>query len=105
MLRPPAVSCVLAALALAPAVGCGGSPSSDNGGADAGAGSDVTTADGSQTHVGADGSVAADDGAGIDGAIGDDGGTGVSGLPWAGVLDPTRAIDWSQAGVVGGIPT
>src|SRR5436305_7233411 len=23
---------------------------------------------------------------------------------WSGVLSPTRAIDWSQAGVVGGIP-
>ena len=24
--------------------------------------------------------------------------------PWAGVLDPSRAIDWSASGVVGGIP-
>src|SRR5437870_8184115 len=23
---------------------------------------------------------------------------------WSGVLDPSRAIDWSQAGVIGGIP-
>jgi hypothetical protein len=25
--------------------------------------------------------------------------------PWSGILDPSRAIDWSTAGVVGGIPT
>ncbi len=24
--------------------------------------------------------------------------------PWSGILAPTRAIDWSQAGVVGGVP-
>lgn len=24
--------------------------------------------------------------------------------PWAGIIDPTRAIDWSTAGVIGGIP-
>ncbi len=29
---------------------------------------------------------------------------GPSGLPWAGILDPSRAIDWSRAGVEGGIP-
>jgi len=23
---------------------------------------------------------------------------------WSGILGPTRAIDWSQAGVVGGVP-
>src|SRR5262249_45996737 len=32
-------------------------------------------------------------------------GTGAGGLPWSGVLDPARAIDWSGAGVTGGIPT
>jgi Fn3 associated/Domain of unknown function (DUF4091)/Chitobiase/beta-hexosaminidase C-terminal domain len=26
-------------------------------------------------------------------------------FPWSGILDPTRAIDWSQAGVVNGIPS
>ncbi len=25
--------------------------------------------------------------------------------PWSGILDPSRAIDWSNAGVVGGIPS
>lgn len=25
--------------------------------------------------------------------------------PWSGILDPTRAIDWSTAGVIGGIPS
>src|SRR5262249_54331345 len=25
--------------------------------------------------------------------------------PWSGIIDDSRAIDWSQAGVVGGIPT
>jgi hypothetical protein len=58
---------------------------------------DATIADGSAL-------TAADGGGGIDGAIGD-GGAAASGLPWAGVLDPARAIDWSEAGVVGGIPT
>jgi hypothetical protein len=42
---------------------------------------------------------------GTDAASGDEGGVSVSGLPWAGILDPTRAIDWSEAGVVGDIPT
>src|SRR4051812_7043434 len=28
----------------------------------------------------------------------------VQAAPWSGVLDPSRAIDWSQAGVPGGIP-
>jgi len=27
------------------------------------------------------------------------------GQAWSGILDPSRAIDWSKAGVVGGIPT
>jgi hypothetical protein len=27
------------------------------------------------------------------------------GQAWSGILDPSRAVDWSQAGVVGGIPT
>jgi hypothetical protein len=27
------------------------------------------------------------------------------GQEWSGILDPSRAVDWSQAGVVGGIPT
>ncbi len=30
--------------------------------------------------------------------------TSPPGIPWSGILDPARAIDWSQAGVVGGIP-
>ncbi|MDR3642143.1 MAG: fibronectin type III domain-containing protein [Candidatus Doudnabacteria bacterium] len=25
--------------------------------------------------------------------------------PWSGILDPSRAVDWSKAGVVGGIPS
>src|SRR3989442_8712798 len=25
--------------------------------------------------------------------------------PWSGIIDPSRAIDWSAAGVPGGIPT
>src|SRR5881296_2837775 len=24
--------------------------------------------------------------------------------PWSGILDPSRAVDWSQAGIPGGIP-
>jgi len=31
-------------------------------------------------------------------------GTGTQSSPWAGIIAPSRAIDWSQAGVVGGIP-
>jgi hypothetical protein len=46
----------------------------------------------------------ADGGGSKDGPSGDDGGV-ASGPPWAGILDPARAIDWSQAGVVGGVPT
>ncbi|HEY1956851.1 MAG TPA: hypothetical protein VGH28_14625 [Polyangiaceae bacterium] len=45
------------------------------------------------------------DGAPADGAPGEGGGDAATGgLPWAGILDPSRAIDWSQAGVEGGIP-
>jgi len=25
-------------------------------------------------------------------------------VPWSGILDPSRAIDWSHAGIPGGIP-
>src|SRR2546430_14995442 len=28
-----------------------------------------------------------------------------AGEPWSGILDPSRAIDWSHAGIPGGIPT
>lgn len=31
-------------------------------------------------------------------------GIGTQSAPWAGILSPTRAIDWSKAGVVGGVP-
>lgn len=31
--------------------------------------------------------------------------TAVKGQAWAGILDPTRAIDWSTAGIPGGIPS
>ena len=46
------------------------------------------------------------DGAPPDGAPGVDGGgdAATGGLPWSGILDPSRAIDWSHAGVEGGIP-
>jgi len=45
------------------------------------------------------------DGAPPDGAPGVDGGdASTGGLPWSGILDPSRAIDWSHAGVEGGIP-
>jgi hypothetical protein len=52
-----------------------------------------------------DGGGSTDGGSSMDGASGDDGGSAVRGPPWAGILDPARAIDWSQAGVVGGVPT
>jgi hypothetical protein len=29
----------------------------------------------------------------------------LNGQTWSGLLDPSRAVDWTQAGVVGGIPT
>jgi hypothetical protein len=46
------------------------------------------------------------DGAPPDGTPADGGGdAGPGGLPWSGILDPSRAIDWSHAGVEGGIPT
>src|SRR5881628_3102061 len=28
----------------------------------------------------------------------------VTAEPWSGILDPSRAIDWSRAGIAGGIP-
>jgi hypothetical protein len=28
-----------------------------------------------------------------------------SAQPWAGIVDPSRAVDWSQAGIPGGVPT
>src|SRR6266478_884617 len=31
--------------------------------------------------------------------------TAVKGQAWSGILDPTRAIDWSTAGIPGGIPS
>jgi hypothetical protein len=97
MLRRSPVSGLPAVLALGFVAACGASRSSDTGSSDAATGVDATIADGSAL-------TAADGGGGIDGAIGD-GGAAASGLPWAGVLDPARAIDWSEAGVVGGIPT
>ena len=104
MKRPSVASLSLAAVALASAA-CGAS-SSSAGGTDGGA-AHGTTADGSAPPPGglggADGG-STDSGAGMDGASGDDGGAAVSGSPWAGILDPARAIDWSQAGVVGGVP-
>jgi hypothetical protein len=30
---------------------------------------------------------------------------GAQSAPWTGILDPSRAIDWSQAGIPGGIPS
>jgi hypothetical protein len=98
MLRSPAGSRLVSALFLACATACGASPSSAGGGADAGTGTDATIADGSAR-------AAADGSGGTEGASGDDGGLSASGLPWTEILDPTRAIDWSGAGVVGGIPT
>src|ERR1035438_9714655 len=32
-------------------------------------------------------------------------GTLAFGQAWSGILDPSRAIDWTKAGVAGGIPT
>ena len=84
----------LAALALVLAGACSSNDSSAKGGTDGGGGTDGTTSDVGST----DGSSG-----GGDGSTGDDGGSG-GGLPWAGIVDPSRAIDWSQAGVVGGIP-
>src|SRR5258708_12974522 len=31
--------------------------------------------------------------------------TSVGAQQWSGILDPSRAVDWSQVGVFGGIPT
>jgi hypothetical protein len=49
--------------------------------------------------------MAADSGGGADSASGNDAGVSAGGPSWTGIVDPTRAIDWSRAGVVGGIPT
>ncbi len=74
-------------------------------GTDGGAGTHGTTATGPGIDAGAVGGVDAAGNGAPDGASGDDSGTAVGGPPWAGILDPARAIDWSGAGVVGGIPT
>jgi hypothetical protein len=93
--------------ALAPAA-CGSSNPSSGSSVDASAVGDGAAADGSSV-VGADGGGVGADGAGSsggsDGAGGGEGGIAPGGRPWSGILDPSRAIDWSQAGVVGGIPT
>jgi hypothetical protein len=95
MLRSSSVSVTLslAVLALASAGACSSDDSSAKGGTDGGAGADGTTTDGS----------ASDGAGGPDGSSGGDDGS-VGGPPWTGIVDPARAIDWSQAGVVGGIP-
>lgn len=77
-----------------------------------GAGSAVDASaglDGTTGGSNADAPEAADAGpveAGADGAVSPDGTpTSASGPPWTGIIAPSRAIDWSQAGVVGGIPS
>jgi hypothetical protein len=71
-------------------VGCSGkSPSQSSGGG--------STASGGSGTVSGTGAVSGTTGSGSAGAP--------AGVPWAGIIDPTRAIDWSHAGVVGGIPT
>jgi hypothetical protein len=84
---------VLTALAT---LGCGSSNSASSGN-DAGvdATGTASTADG-----GTDGS-ASNPGteAGADGSRSDSGG-----LPWSGIIDPSRAVDWRQAGIPGGLP-
>jgi hypothetical protein len=93
MRNPYATTLSIAAVVLAAGAACS-TNSSSVGGDDGGAVSDGS---------GVDGGGGADAADGGDAPNGDDGGPG-GGLPWAGIVDPTRAIDWSQAGVVGGIP-
>jgi hypothetical protein len=93
---PRAAAAFYSLIVVASAAGCGNGTSSAAGGDDGGAHS--ATADGSVV-------AAADGSGGSDVANGDDAGASVGGTLWAGILDPERAIDWSLAGVVGGIPT
>ena len=51
------------------------------------------------------GGVTSSGGASTAGATSATGGTNNSGELWSGILDPSRAINWTHAGVTGGIPT
>jgi hypothetical protein len=90
---------------LALAVACSSnksSPGHNNGGPTGGS----SGSGGGGGSGGAGGGGAGTGGGGGSSGVGGGGGSGgvTSGLPWSGILAPSRAIDWSQAGVVGGIP-
>ncbi len=84
------------------APGCGSSGSNESSGPDASAdGTGSSSGADTQADTGAGGSSgAAGTDARADGSGGDSGG----GLPWSGIIDPSRAVDWSQAGIPGGLP-
>jgi hypothetical protein len=101
MLSPSGAIGLFTVVVLASAAACGTTQSSAA--VTTGAGADATATDGSGIAA-ADGDGGTDGGGATDDAGGYDGDGSAGGLPWAGILDPARAIDWSQAGVVGGIP-
>jgi hypothetical protein len=94
--------CVL--LLLSSSFDCSGSSSSGGprggaGGVSGGAASGGAAAAGTSGMAGTSGTAGT---SGATGTAGSAGGTG--GALWSGILDPSRAIDWTHAGVVGGIP-
>jgi hypothetical protein len=87
--------------AIALGSGCGSDTAATTDGGKAGTAEGGLTTDGSAggDDTGGDGS----SGSGGDGSSGNDGAS-AGGELWSGILDPSRAVDWTHAGVVGGIP-
>jgi hypothetical protein len=85
---------------LAVLVACGGG----SGAHETGDGGDAGHSDASKDSGHADASVTPPDG-GVQEAAHDSGSPESGSSSWSGILAPSRAIDWSQAGVIGGIPS
>src|SRR5579872_529694 len=79
--------------------GSGSGPASGGTGASGGSTSGTLSSTGSGASSGAGSTGSASTGSSSSS------GAGSTGELWGGILDPSRAIDWTHAGVVGGIPT
>jgi hypothetical protein len=114
MQRPSGAFLVLAAVACA---SCGSNKTSPGGGSTGGTTGAISgsaspsgsgAASGTASGLAASGAGASGNPSGGSGGAAPSGNAGdggnLSGVPWAGIIDPARAIDWSQAGVVGDIP-
>jgi hypothetical protein len=89
-------ACSVLALTVAAFAACSKSGAHTSGG--------TTTASGAGASTSSAGSSSSGAGAGGTGGSIGTGGAAPSGPAWTGILAPSRAIDWSGAGVVGGIP-